>query len=387
MNHRSATIVTGAAYAVFGLLYGVWAVLLTDLARELGLSEGPLGLALTAGFVGSLPVMVAGGHLADRFGSRTVAIVAGSLLAVSFASVGIAGSFLALVIILFVFFAASGAYDVGINAAAMELERASGRRVLAAFHAAFSGGGMVGALAAGLLLATGGFPFRIAYLAVGVALLLVVLAWLRVAAPTAPGEPAIDGAPPRASPYRDRLLLLLATLTALAFFAEGAMETWSGIYLRGSLDLPPLTGAAGVAIFHAAMLVGRTLTATVGGRIGSIAALRGAGLLAAAAMAVALATEVPLLVIGGFLLVGLGLSAIAPLAFSLAGRARPDDAGRASSVITTLGYAGFLFGPGLIGTVAETATLRIGLLAVVLAGLVVAVLAGPVGRAIGGRAG
>ncbi len=387
MSHRSATAVTGAAYAVFGLLYGVWAVLLTDLAHELDLSEGPLGLALTAGFVGSLPVMVAGGHLSDRFGSRTVAIVAGCLLAVSFASVAMAGSFLVLVVILFVFFAASGAYDVGINAAAMELERAGGRRVMAAFHAAFSGGGMVGALSAGVLLASGALPFRFAYLGVGFALLIVVLAWQRVAAPRLPRNQHAGIATPKASPYRDGLLLLLATMTALAFFAEGAMETWTGIYLRGSLDLPPLTGAVGVAVFHAAMLTGRTLTAVLGGRIGSIAALRGAGLLAAAAMAVALATQIPLLVIGGFLLVGLGLSAIAPLAFSLAGRARPADAGRASSVITTLGYAGFLFGPGIIGSVAETATLRIGLLAVVVAGLVVALLAGRVGRAIGSRAG
>ena len=193
LSHRSATVVTGAAYAVFGLLYGVWAVLLTDLAHELGLSEGPLGLALTAGFVGSLPVMVAGGHMADRFGSRTVAVVAGCLLAVSFASVAIAGSFVALVVILFVFFAASGAYDVGINAAAMELERASGQRVMAAFHAAFSGGGMVGALAAGLLLAGGAVPFRFAYLGVGIALLGGGAgAGSRVAAPAVPREPDAD---------------------------------------------------------------------------------------------------------------------------------------------------------------------------------------------------
>lgn len=74
------------------------------------------------------------------------------------------------------------------------------------------------------------------------------------------------------------------------------------------------------------------------------------------------------------LAVGLRLSAVAPLAFSLAGRARPDRAGRASSVITTIGYAGFLFGPGTIGTVAELSSLRIGLAVVVVAGLLVAAL-------------
>lgn len=369
--HRPAAFATATAYGAFGLLYGVWAVLLTDLAADLALSEGPLGLALTAAFVGSLPVMLAGGHLADRFGSRTLAVVSGALLAAAFAGVAAAGSFVALVGVLLVFFAASGAYDVGLNAAAMELERASGRRLMAAFHAAFSGGGMVGAIAAGILLGSGAIPFRAAYVGVGVVLLGVVLAWSRVAVPHVP-PPAADAAGP--SPYRDRLLLLLAAITALAFLAEGAMETWSGIYLRSSLSLPPLTGALGVAVFHAAMLAGRSLVAVLGGRVGPVAALRGAGLLSAAAMGVALATDAPPLVIAGFLAVGLGLAAVAPLTFSLAGRSRPDRAGRASSVITTIGYAGFLFGPGIIGTVAELSSLRIGLLIVVVAGLLVTLL-------------
>ncbi len=374
MATRPAVIVTGAAFGVFGLLYGVWAVLLADLAHALALSDGPLGLAITAGFVGSLPVMIGGGALADRFGPRAFAIGSGLILAVAFGAVAIAGSFAALVVVLFIFFGASGAYDVGINASAMSLERAAGRRLMAPFHAAFSGGGMIGALLAGLLLGSGAVPFRAAYAAVGVAIAVVMLAWLRTP-PVNPGPPEGDAPARRRSPYRDRLLVLLAAITALAFLSEGAMETWSGIYLRTSLDLPPLTGAAGVAVFHAAMLVGRTATSVIGTRIESTSILVGAGVLAAGAMGLALATEVPLVVIGGFLLVGLGLAAIAPVAFSLAAEARPESAGRASSVITTIGYAGFLFGPGIIGGVAEASSLRIGLSAVVVAGLLVAVLA------------
>lgn len=378
MPQRPAVAVTAAAFGAFGLLYGVWAVLLTDLARDLGLSEGPLGLALTAAFVGSLPVMVVGGHLADRHGARVVAMVSGALLALAFAAVALVGSFAMLVVVLFAFFAASGAFDVGINAAAIGLERSTGRRLLAGFHGAFSGGGMIGALLAGGLLASGAAPFRVAYLAVGVVIAAVVVAWWPIGTDV---DSVIDErAAAGASPYRDRLLLLLAAITALGFLAEGAMETWSAIYLRSSLGLPPLAGALGVAVFHAAMLVGRGLTAALGGRIGNVAALRLAGLVAASAMGIALATDVPAVVIGGFLLVGLGLAVVAPLAFSLAGAARPDRAGRASSVITTIGYAGFLFGPGLIGSVAEVATLRIGLLVVVGAGLLVALLAGRIRR-------
>jgi MFS family permease len=376
MPHRSAALVTGAAFGAFGLLYGAWAVLLADLARDLHLSEGPLGLALTAGFVGSLPVMVAGGQLTDRYGPRALAIAAGALLAVAYGAIALVGGFGALLVVLFVFYAASGAFDVAINAGAIGVERATGRHFLSAFHGAFSGGGMVGALAAGALLA-GGLPFRAAYPAVTVIILGVVVAWSRIPMPVAPNEPHRPGS---GSLYRDRVLLLLAAITALAFLAEGAMETWSGIYLRAGLGLPPLAGALGVAVFHGAMFAGRSLAALFGRHVGPSTRLRLAGLSAAGAMALALATSAPPLVIAGFLLVGLSLSIVAPLAFSLAGTARPDQAGRATSVITTIGYAGFLFGPGIIGTIAEASTLRIGLGVIVVAGLGVALLAGRVAR-------
>jgi MFS family permease len=374
MPHRPAALVTGAAFLAFGVLYGVWAVLLTDLARELDLSDGPLGLALTAGFVGSLPVMVGGGHLTDRYGARPLALASGCLLAVAFGAIALVGGFAALVVVLFAFYAASGAFDVAINAAAMGIERATGRHLLSAFHGAFSGGGMLGALGAGALLA-GGIPFRSAYLAVMVVLLAVVVAWSRIRLPAVPTSSGETGG---RSLYRNRPLLLLAAITALAFLAEGAMETWSGIYLRTGLALPAVAGAAGVAVFHGAMFVGRSGASVLARRSAPSTRLRLAGIAAAAAMAFALATTIAPVVIGGFLVVGLALSLVAPLAFSLAGEARPEEAGRASSVITTIGYAGFLFGPGIIGSVAAATTLRIGLGAVVIAGLSIALLAGRV---------
>ena len=177
--------------------------------RDLRLTDGPLGLALTAGFVGSLPVMVGGGHLTDRYGARALAIGSGVLLALAYGAIALVGGFAALVVVLFAFYAASGAFDVAINAAAIGVERATGRHLLSAFHAAFSGGGMLGALGAGALLAAG-LPFRSAYVAVMIVLLGVAVAWSRIPLPAAP--PSAPGAR-GGSLYRDRRLLLLAGIT------------------------------------------------------------------------------------------------------------------------------------------------------------------------------
>jgi fucose permease len=167
--------------------------------------------------------------------------------------------------------------------------------------------------------------------------------------------------------------MLLALLTTLAFFSEGAMENWSAIHLRSTLGGSAVLGAAGVAVFHGAMLIGRLAAAGVLARVSRLAVLRGAGVATAAGMLVALATTSPVVTLAGLLCVGLALSAVAPICFSLAGDAAPQARGSASALITTVGYTGFLVGPVLIGWVAELTTLRIALGAVVLAGVLVAV--------------
>lgn len=153
------------------------------------------------------------------------------------------------------------------------------------------------------------------------------------------------------------------------------MEDWSGVYLRQTLGLPALLGASGVAVYHAAMAVGRLCTARVVESFGNHRTLLAAGSLVAGGMAVALATREPVPVVVGFLVVGFTLSAVTPIAFSLAGDLAPNRAGGASSVVAALGYSGFLVGPAVVGGMAELFGLRVSLGTVLLAGGLIFVLA------------
>jgi MFS family permease len=63
---------------------------------------------------------------------------------------------------------------------------------------------------------------------------------------------------------------------------------------------------------------------------------------------------------------------VVPVVVSLAaGRAGPH-AGRAASYVFTLGYAGFLIGPSLVGILGEIAGLRAALVVVPLAAAIIA---------------
>ena len=127
------------AFGLFGFMYGIWQVLLAELQRSMGLSDGALGAAITIGFVGSLPSMFFGGKLVDRFGAERVISSTAGQMALALAGVAIASNWWALTILLFIFFGGSGAYDVGINAAAINLEQATSRRLLSYIHGTFSG--------------------------------------------------------------------------------------------------------------------------------------------------------------------------------------------------------------------------------------------------------
>lgn len=168
--------------------------------------------------------------------------------------------------------------------------------------------------------------------------------------------------------------MLIGGVAMLGLGSEGEMEHWSGIYLRDTLGLPALLGGSGVAVFYAAMAAGRLGTAAVVRLFGNRRTLVGAGLLTAAGMALALATREPALVVAGFLVVGLALSAVAPIAFSVAGDVAPGGTGAAVSVVTTLGYGGFLMGPVIVGGLAELFGLRAALSTIAFAGVTIALL-------------
>ena len=382
-----------AAFGVFGLWVGCSAVLLADLSRALGLSPGPLGISLFAGAAASMVAMASLGWTADRYGRRSFLVAVTCVFGLGTVGLALAGSFATLVGVFVVLYSAAGLYDVGINAAAVDLERLSGRRLMSLLHALYAVGAVFGSLGAGALLSAG-VDFRLIYLALLVPLAAVTIGVALTRFPKHNGvraepspEAVEDDAAGRWRLYRSAPLLLVAAIAGLGFISERVMETWSGIYLRGTLGLGALLGGSGVAVFFAAMALGRFGTGWAVTRLGNRRVLLSAGALTACGMALALVTTLPALAIGGFLLVGLAISGMAPLAQSAAGDLFPQRAGAATSVVITFSSGGGLLATPLVGGMAELAGLRAALGLVVFAGLAVFVLSLRLRETRGGQTG
>jgi MFS family permease len=341
-------------FFILGAGFGSWAVRIPDVQHRLHLSAGQLGSCLLAVAVGSMVGM----PMADVIGRRLDSSRAAPMAAVAFAlAVGmpaVAEGMRSLILALLMLGFGNGMLGVLINIQAVRLERHWGKPILTTFHAVCSGGGLVGSLSASVAAEARITPA--VHLGV-VAVILVILALMAnpflVPADTLPSTNRF--------PRFSVMALPLGFLTFCDLFCEGAVSDWSAVYLHTSVHVKTALTGIGYACFTVAMATGRMTGDPLSMRFGPRRLVLVAGALAFTGAAIALLSRTILPAATGFAILGLGLSVVFPRAISAAGRQGDAHAEPAVAAVSTIGYFGFLVGPPLVGYLAQTTSLSIGL--------------------------
>lgn len=350
---------TRLVFLASGIGMAAWAPMVPYAKARLGLDEASLGLLLLAFGGGSMVSMPLVGLLTHRFGSRRVIGVGGLMLCLALPLLAIAPGVATLALALLYFGVALGAVDVAMNAHAVEVERRDGRPLMSGFHGLFSIGGLSGAAGMSLLLALG-WPLTAAAVAVSVLLAVVVVTqWPRLIehVDDAGGRAAAFGMP-------RGIVLVLGLLCFISFLAEGSMLDWSAVFLRDFRGFPATSAGIGYAAFSVAMALGRLTGDWTVARFGPVLTVRAGACTAAAGFLLASMLAWPPAALLGFVLIGLGAANIVPVMFGAAGRLPGTSPGMAIATVTTLGYAGLLSGPALIGFLAQASSLPAALAAV-----------------------
>ncbi|HTE34822.1 MAG TPA: MFS transporter, partial [Chryseolinea sp.] len=110
--------------------------------------------------------------------------------------------------------------------------------------------------------------------------------------------------------------------------------------------------------FASAMTIGRLVGDKARTALGDKTMILGGGLIAVFGLLISILVLEDFVAIGGFFLVGLGLSTIIPIAYSIAGNEPGLPSGVGLAMVTTVGYTGFLVGPPLIGFIADLQSLH-----------------------------
>jgi MFS family permease len=350
-------------FFINGAIMANWVSRIPQIQANLAMSEGALGLVLLWLAVGVLLALSMAGGLIARFGSRAITVAGALLLAAALLPLGIMPHPLALSINLFLFGGVMSLMDVAMNAQSVDVERVLNRAVMSSFHAAYSIGGFVGAVMGGTMASFGigpGLHFLITAISFSIIIVLVGPALRSTEAADVPSqsEPVFR--------LPDRVIWPLGAVAFCAAIGEGAMADWSGVYLKTVVGSEAATAAFGFAAFSLTMTAGRLLGDYLTSRFSPAQLVRLGG--AIASLGVLLAVLLPQVgpVLLGFGAVGAGLSNVVPLAFSAAGKVPGMQSGAGIAGVATIGYAGFLAGPPVIGLIAEATSLRVALLVVVL---------------------
>jgi MFS family permease len=370
-----ARLAVATIFCLNGLALANWIARIPDVKQQLALSDQRLGLVLLCVAVGALVAQPTVGWLIGHVGSRRMTTIMLISFCLSAILPGLATNMLALMGVLFIYGACNGGLDVAMNAQAALVEQRYARPIMSSFNGLWSLGGLVGA-AMGGLIATQGISVRTHLF--GVAIMAVVIAVLATRWLVVDDDVRHEAGPSFALP--PRALVLLGLIAFGVLFCEGAIADWGAVYLREGLHSSPAIAATGFAVFSLLMAVGRLTGDTLALRLGPALVVRGGGALVALGIAIAVASDLPVIVIAGFGLVGAGLACSFPLILSAAARTPGVAANTAIAAMATTGYTGFLVGPPLIGSVAEAVTLRgaLGLLGLV--GVLVAVFGWAVER-------
>jgi MFS family permease len=344
---------------------GVWAAHVPLVQARAGIDTGVLGFLLLTIAGGAISAMPLSGWMAGRWGTRAVVVGSGLLFALMSAVLMNVGGLVPLFLAAYVFGASNGVLDVAMNANASEVEAARGIPTMSSFHGFYSLGGLIGAALGGLLIGAGLGDGRGA-LMVSVAIFAAVLACGGRLLAVPPAPHATHFALPRGP------ALFLGLLALLCFAIEGALVDWSALLLKERTQVDAATAALGYSAFSVTMAACRFAGDRLVLRFGPLRVMTVGGLGMFAGLMLAVTSTHFMLSALGFALIGLAAANVVPLIFAAAARMPGMSAGGGLATVATLGYAGLLMAPPLLGAIAAHTNIAVALGILSLSGIVIA---------------
>jgi MFS family permease len=356
-------------FAANGLLISSMAVRNPSLKLDLGLADSELGLSSAIFAIAAVVAMQTTGRLAARVGSAVIVRVAAPASTIALVVSAFAPDLATLALAFVLFGAVYGMLDVAMNAHAVAVETTLGRYIMNGCHAAWSigavGGSALGAGAAGL-----GLTRWQHYGILGIVLVATLLVTGRALLPAAVDRGARRPGASWRTGWTWRIVAI-GLVGAIVLTCEGAVISWSGVFLHDERSASLGVAGLGFVAFTACQTAGRLIGDRVQARVSIGTLMRFGILLGAGGLLLAVVSPHPVPAIAGFGILGLGLSTTLPMLFGVVGRLGTQGSGDAAGAATgvarfaTMTYAGVLLAPPAIGAIADQVGLGATLLGLV----------------------
>ena len=336
-----------------GSSLALWAVHIPLIERTVGISYVTLGALFMFSGLGGFAAMQIYGWIIDHIGAKTATRIGGLVVGLSLLGPAFAQDVWSLGLAIFFLGFGIAGVDVGMNAAALQVDKVNKRAIFTFFHLFWSVGGLFGA-ALGFATISAGFDQSQTLSITGVVLSVtgvIVAGWLLPNEVVATKEDKNKNRVASKANRRVLPLVILAGLMAAAgAIIESVAQDWSALYLIDIQDVSVALAAWGLAAFNLGMITGRIFIDRIVENKGRGFIIRWGSLLggvAIAAQAIAPNFETSLAL---WYFLGLGISGVVPQIFAAGGEiGEATHSGRNMARVVGITYIGALAGPSAIG--------------------------------------
>lgn len=345
-----------------GFGFSTWASRIPSIKALFDFNAAELGNVLLAMPVSSLIGLPFSGWLVSRFESRIPLLAAYFFFSTGLVIIGLASDIWILIGGICMFSFSMRIVNIAMNTQSITLQKSYTKKIIGSFHGIWSSGGVAGILFSTLMIRLD-IPMEIHMAIVAIVGMLLsgfASKYLLREDRSPSGNKLRMGKP-------DKFILYLGLLLFFAALCEGGMFDWSGVYFREVIGEDLFT--LGYLIFMCFMALSRFFSDRIISYIGMPRTfIMSTSLVVLGIFSMILFPSFWPAVLG-FSLVGIGVAAVVPMVYALAGTSEKYSAGMAISIIATYGIIGMLLGPPLVGYLAHLFNLRIAFILFILAAL------------------
>ena len=340
---------TRLLFFIMAFFVGLWTIRIPTIKDQINTDYFGIGLVMATFAIGSIIAMVFANNVIKMSSTRTVLLYTSILQAILWLPTPFISSLELFMIFSFIFGLCYGSFEISCNLYASNLEKREKKSMMSGFHAFWSLGVLTGSIATSLFL-----EWNISFLN-NVITYVIILLPLNIFIVLKLHVDQIENTENKHTIFFiwPLLIFILALIAMVNALTEGSVDAWGALYMRDFIQVDGFLIGLATVSFNIFMVIGRLSGDWIRDRIGVYNFLTILFITSILSLYMLYSFDSILAALCGFALLGIGTSAIIPIAYSLAGKAEGVDSGAAIAIISIAVYGTFMGAPATLGIIAN----------------------------------
>ena len=340
---------TRLLFFIIAFFVGLWTIRIPTIKDQINTDYFGIGLVMATFAIGSIIAMVFANNVIKMSSARTVLLYTGILQAILWLPTPFISSLQMFMIFSFIFGLCFGSFEISCNLYASNLEKREKKSMMSGFHAFWSLGVLTGSIVTSLFL-----EWNISFLN-NVITYVIILLPLNIFIVLRLHVDQIEITENKNTIFFiwPLLIFILALIAMVNALTEGSVDAWGALYMRDFIQVDGFLIGLATVSFNIFMVIGRLSGDWLRDRIGVYNFLTMLFITSILSLYILYSFDSILAALCGFALLGIGTSAIIPIAYSLAGKAEGVDSGAAIAIISIAVYGTFMGAPATLGIIAN----------------------------------